>query len=301
MKYAIETTGLNKLFGRVHAVRDLELRVETGEIFGFLGPNGSGKSTTIRLILDELRANSGLISVLGLDSHVDVTEVHQRTGYLPGELVVPDHMTGHEFFGFLCRLRGVTDTAVQDQLVERFDLDPTRRLGELSTGNKQKVGLVQAFMHRPELVLLDEPTTGLDPLVQHDFHEMLRQCKAEGMTVLLSSHTLSEVDRVADRVGILRSGMLVAVDHVSVLKGQVRRHIEIEFERPPRLEALAACPGVTDLSLLDNLASFTTEGPLDSILRCALGVGTILSISTPEPDLEEVFLEFYRRREGDNK
>ncbi len=301
MGYAIHTHQLSKSFGDVRAVVGLDLAVEVGEVFGFLGPNGAGKSTTIKLLLDELRPSSGSATVLGLDAHRDVVEVHRRVGYLPGELSMPSDLTGGEYLDFLAKLRRLDDHDVRRDLVERFDLDLSRRLGQLSTGNKQKVGLVQAFMHRPELVLLDEPTTGLDPLVQHDFHEFLIELAGEGTTVFLSSHTLSEVDRVADRVGIIRRGQLVAIDAVSALKSRALHRVDIEFAAPPLVNRLEHADGVRTVEVRGSVAAVTIEGPVDHLLRCALEAGTVVSIETPQPDLEEVFLDYYRddQQQGD--
>ena len=296
--YAIETSKLSKSFGSIHAVVDLDLRVEAGEIFGFLGPNGAGKSTTIRLLLDEIRPTSGSASVLGLDCHRDVVELHRRVGYLPGELALPDDLTAAQYLDFLATLRHGCGASDRDELIELFDLDPTRRLGQLSTGNKQKVGLVQAFMHRPELVLLDEPIAGLDPLVQHDFHEMLADVARQGTTVFLSSHTLSEIDRVADRVGIIRNGQLVTVDRVSALKEQARRRIDIEFATAPALHLLRVAAGVQTVTANGNVVTVTIEGAVDPVLRAAIGTGTVVAIHTPEVDLEDVFLHFYRSARG---
>ena len=294
MGYAVETTKLTKKFGAVTAVRDLDLRIPTGEVFGFLGPNGSGKSTTIKILLDEVRATSGTAQLLGLDSHDDLVELHRRIGYLPGELRLPADLTGGEYLDFLAGLRSTSDEKHRRELLERFDLDPTRRLRHLSTGNKQKVGLVQAFMHRPELVLLDEPTTGLDPLVQHDFHEMLRAEAEQGMTVLLSSHALSEVDQVADQVGVIRRGALVAVERVDVLKAQARRQLNLEFAASVPRGVLESAPGVYSVEYAEKSATIRFEGDVDALLRTAVAVGHLVSVRTPEIDLEEVFLGFYR-------
>lgn len=295
---AILTEGLTKWFGAVHAVTDLDLRVRTGEIFGFLGPNGSGKSTTIKLLLDELRPTRGRATVLGLDSHVEVVEVHRRVGYLPGDLSLPPDMTAGGYLAFLQRLRGHRDPALSDELVERFGLDPTRRIRELSTGNRRKVGLVQALMSRPELVLLDEPTAGLDPLVQHDLHDLLRSLAHEGTTVLLSSHTLSEVERLADRVGIIRDGRLVTVDEVVQLKHRVSQRIDVEFLDLPDKEHLRRVEGVQDMQWSGRAVSATIVGPVDPFLRQLVRAGTVLTLRSPEADLEDVFLQHYRSEDG---
>jgi ABC-2 type transport system ATP-binding protein len=301
MGYAIETYRLSKSFDDINAVRNLDLIVEVGEIFGFLGPNGAGKSTTIRLFLDEIRPTSGTVQVLGLDSHTDLVEVHRRIGYLPGELHLPSDLTAGEYLDFLTKLRGGIENSSRTELVDRFDLDPSRRLGQLSTGNKQKVGLVQAFMHQPELVLLDEPTAGLDPLIQHDFHEMLTDLAAAGTTIFLSSHTLSEVDRVAHRVGIIRQGRLITVNTVAALKAQARRSVSFEFASPPDVSGLVDIVGVVDVHMQGNIATVTIEGSVDAMLRHVLRIGTVVSVTTPEADLEDVFLDYYRdEHEGES-
>lgn len=294
MTPVIETSQLTKHFGSVVALHDLDLSITRGEIFGFLGPNGAGKSTAIKLLLDEIRPTSGSARVFGLDSHLDVIEVHRRVGYLPGELRLPGNLTGQQYLEFLGGVRSLPETAYRDELVDRFGFDPTRRLGELSTGNKQKVGLIQAFMHRPELILLDEPTKGLDPLVQHDVHQLLRHVAAEGTTVLLSSHMLSEVDRVADRIGVLRNGALVTVDRIDALKARARRRLELDFNDVVPLSALEAVRGVQSVSATGTTATVTVEGDVDALMRAAIGAGHLVSIRTPEVDLEDIFLDFYR-------
>lgn len=299
MEAAVETVQLTKHYGPVVAVSGLDLRIEAGEIFGFLGANGAGKSTTIKVLLDEIRPSSGSARIFGMDSHTDMVEIHRRIGYLPGELRVPGELTGNEYLDFLARLRSLTDRTRRDELVERFEFDPTRRLGQLSTGNKQKVGLVQAFMHRPDLVLLDEPTTGLDPLVQHDFHEMLREEATEGTTVFLSSHMLSEVGQVADRVGVLRRGELVTVDRIDALKARARIQVELDFQVEAPRSALADAPGVLSVTGVGPTALVTLEGDIDPVLRAAVAAGHVVAVRTPELDLERIFLGFYRDADAD--
>ena len=206
---AIETQDLTKRFGSFTALKDLTLEVPSGRVFGFLGPNGAGKSTTIRILLDEIRATSGTATLLGLDSRRDAVALHTRLGYLPSDLALPTKLTGSQVLRFFARLRGKVDQQLVDDLTDRLDADLTRRVGELSSGNRQKVGLIACLMHRPDLVILDEPNAGLDPLVQHEFQQLLREIADEGRTVFLSSHTLSEVQRVADRVAIIKRGELV--------------------------------------------------------------------------------------------
>ena len=298
---AIATVGLTKRFGEVLAVDDLDLTVERGEVFGFLGPNGAGKTTTIRMLLDLARPTAGSATVLGRDTRVDAIEVHRRIGYLPGELDLPKDLTAREFLDFAADLRPAFDPAWRDDLCERFDVPLDRDLGEASTGNRQKVGLVQAFMHRPEVVFLDEPSRGLDPLVQHEFHRLIGEACGRGTTVFLSSHTLSEVERVADRVGILRHGRLVVVDTLERLRSRARRTIEIDFAAevasPASLDGL---PGVVSVRTQGATVLVSVDGPLDAVLRAALALGEVVNIRTPEANLEEIFLDYYRAQPEDS-
>lgn len=292
---AISTSGLTKTFGDVHAVDGLDLRVERGEVFGFLGPNGSGKTTTIRMLLDLARPTAGSATVLGRDTRADAIEIHRRVGYLPGELALPGDLTGRELLAFVAELRPAADPAWRDELCERFTVPLDRRLGTLSTGSKQKVGLVQAFMHRPEMVFLDEPTRGLDPLVQRELHDLMDETRARGATVFLSSHTLSQVERVADRVGILRHGRLVVTDTLERLRARARREVELDYDTAPAsLATLDGLPGVVGVRARGATVLVSVDGPLDAVLRAALDLGTVVNIRTPEADLEEIFLEYYR-------
>jgi ABC-2 type transport system ATP-binding protein len=234
---AIETQALGKRYGRHPALVDLDLRVERGEVFGFIGPNGAGKTTTIRLLLDLIRPSAGTARVLGLDARRDGVEVRRRVGYLPGDLALYEDLTAAEQLAYLARLRGLPGLDVRP-LAERLSLDLHRPIRALSRGNRQKVGLVQAFMHDPELLILDEPTSGLDPLIQHEFAAMVGEARERGRTVFLSSHVLGDVERLADRVGLLRAGRLVLVDDVGALKARVTRRIELHFETPPPAGAI---------------------------------------------------------------
>ena len=205
----IETRGLTKHYGDFSALEDLDLDVQRGEIFGFLGPNGAGKSTTMRTLLDQIRPTRGSARILGLDIGEDSVEIRRHLGYLPGDLALYPKLTGHQTLDYFANLRGDVDRSYVAELAERLKADLSKKVGEYSTGNRQKIGLIQAFMHKPELLILDEPNAGLDPLIQQEFHRLMEEVRAEGRTVFLSSHTLSEVERVADRVGIIRSGHLV--------------------------------------------------------------------------------------------
>lgn len=290
---AIHTEGLCKNYGSFPALVDLDLTIHRGEIFGFLGPNGAGKSTTIRTLMDEIRATSGSASMLGLDVHRDAVELHGRLGYLPSDVSLYPKLTGRETFTFFANLRGGHSLAYAMELAERLDADLDKRVGELSTGNRQKIGLVVTFMHRPELLIMDEPNAGLDPLVQHEFHSLLRETAAEGRTVFLSSHTLSEVERVADRVGIIRKAHLAAVEDVAALRAKMIRRIDLVLGDNPRAAEFEQVPGARDVMVKDNRVSLSFDGNMEELLAAVMRRHELHDISTQEADLEEVFLAFY--------
>ena len=242
---AIETHGLSKTYGdSVHALVGLDLRVERNEVFGYLGPNGAGKSTTIRLLLGLIHPTAGRASLFGLDMQRDGVASRRQVGYLPGDLRLADRLTGREQLDSLARLRGEVDEPFREELCKRLDVVLDRPIRQLSKGNRQKIGIVQAFMHRPNLVVLDEPTSGLDPLLQAEVRALLRETAADGRTVFLSSHSLDEVQHVADRVGVLRSGRLVDVDVVENLRERSLRHVTVTFATPVDPEEFAALEGV---------------------------------------------------------
>src|SRR5215208_6385903 len=229
MPAVIETHNLTKSYGTYRGIVDVDLIVNQEEVFGFLGPNGAGKTTTIRILLDLIRATSGSAKVFGIESSADPVAIHRRLGYLPGEWNLYDRLSGAETIRYFANLRGGVDQAYVDQLVQRLDLDPSRRFREYSRGNKQKVGLIVALQHRPELLILDEPTSGLDPLVQQAFFEILREAKAAGHTVFLSSHIIEEVDRTCDRVAMIREGRLVQVDRIEAIRSLAFHHVDLQF------------------------------------------------------------------------
>ncbi|WP_062389688.1 ABC transporter ATP-binding protein [Demequina iriomotensis] len=290
---AIETVGLTKRFGDFTAVQDVSLQIGPGEIFGFLGPNGAGKSTTIRCLLDLIRPSEGDCRIVGLDSRRDAVEIRRHLGFLPSDLALYPNLTGRETLEFLANLRGGVDWAWVDALADRFDADLGRKVGELSSGNRQKVGLIQAFMNRPEVVILDEPITGLDPLVQLEFHTLMREHVAEGSTVFLSSHTLSEVERVADRVGFIRRGHLIAVERMSELLDKALRRVTLEFAAPVAASAFDAVEGVHGVTADGNRVTASYEGSMGPLLRAATA-HEVLSLESSSVDLDEIFLEFYR-------
>ena len=287
----IATHGLTKDFGAVRAVDGLDLTVERGEIFGYLGPNGAGKTTTIRLLLDFLRPTAGSARVLG--EVVGDAAGRRRIGYMPAELRFDDHYTADDIVEFYGTLRGGVDRAFVDGLMQRFALDPRRRFGELSTGNRRKIGLVQAFMHEPELLLLDEPTSGLDPLLQHEFHLLLRETVANGATVFLSSHVLHEVEQLADRVGILRAGTLVTVTTIAELRRRARQRLVLHVRGKADAAPFARLPGVVEATADHRVITVVVKGSVEKVLRTAAEMH-VHRIESRETDLEDVFLELYR-------
>ena len=296
---AIETRGLSKTYANgVRALVDLDLRVERGEIFGYLGPNGAGKSTTIRLLLDLIRPSAGAASVHGLDTRAKGVEARRHIGYLPGDLRLSDRLTGREQLESLARLRARVDTELRDQLVERFDCVLDRPIRELSKGNRQKLGIVQAFMHRPDLLILDEPTGGLDPLNQGQFRSLARETAADGRTVFLSSHSLDEVQHIANRVGIIRSGRLIDVDSVDSLRERSLRRITIRFARAVDPAPFAALEGVRIESAEGAVIRLSAPEPaVDGIVKAAARHQVVDLVSEPA-DLEEIFLELYQEDDG---
>jgi ABC-2 type transport system ATP-binding protein len=298
---AIETVGLSKTYeGTVKALVDLDLRVERGEVFGFLGPNGAGKSTTIRLLLDLIHPTAGRAAVFGLDTRVEGIAARALLGYLPGDLRLPDRLTARQLLDSLARLRGTEDAALRAELCERFDVVLERPIRHLSKGNRQKVGLVQAFMHRPELVVLDEPTSGLDPLLQGEVRTVLRETAAEGRTVFLSSHSLDEVQHVADRVGIIRTGRLIDVDAVDSLRERSLRTVTVRFREPVDAVELRAIDGLRIVAEEDSVVRLSApETAMDALVK-ALARYPIADLVSESADLEEIFLNLYREA-GDER
>ncbi len=282
----------------MQALSGLDLRVEQGEIFGYLGPNGAGKSTTIRLLMDLIRPTEGRALVLGLDTRRQSVEVRRRVGYVPGDLRLFDAMTAREQLESLARLRGNVDSRLRDQLCERFRAVLDRPIRQLSKGNRQKVGIVQAFMHRPELVVLDEPTTGLDPLLQAEVRVLLREAADDGCAVFLSSHSLDEVQHVADRVGIIRGGRLIDVDAVHALRERALRHVTIVFAEPTDASAFQP-PDRVRIEAVDGgvLRLSAPESAMDALVKAAASRRLVDFVSRPA-DLEEIFLDLYEEADG---
>ena len=299
MTDVVRAEGLTKSYGRSRGIVDLDLTVGPGEVFGFLGPNGAGKSTTIRLVLDLIRPTAGRISVFGLDARRDGVEVRKRVGYLPGDLRLYPRMTPLELFEHVGRVRGLTGSGAAVSIADRLGLELDRPIRTLSKGNRQKVGLVQAFMHRPDLLLLDEPTSGLDPLVQRVFYELVREATGEGRTVFLSSHVLPEVQHVADRVGVIREGRLVLVDTVEALRAHAVTRVEVTFGVAPPADAFLGLPGVRELERHGDVVLLALTGEADELVK-TLARYPVVALDAHEADLEDVFLTLYGEADARN-
>jgi ABC-2 type transport system ATP-binding protein len=297
MQPVIRTADLTKHYGRTVALDSLDLEVPRGTVFGYLGPNGAGKTTTIRLLAGLLRPTRGSAEVLGLDTVRQDDEVQARIGYLPGEFTAYPDMTGEQYLRYLGNLRGGVDRELVSLLAKRLELDLSRRIGTLSHGNRQKVGIVQAFMNEPDLLILDEPTTGLDPLMQREFLALVREARDAGQTVFLSSHILTEVEAVADTVAILRQGTLVVVESVDGLKARALRRIDLTFSEPPPATALGTVIGVREVRTTDTTAHLVVEGSTADLIA-SLALYRVDNIVTHEPDLEEIFLTYYGNQEA---
>jgi ABC-2 type transport system ATP-binding protein len=291
----IELDRLTKRYGSARGVDDVSMAVGEGEVFGFLGPNGAGKTTTIRTLLDLLHPTSGTARVFGLDSRRGARAIHARLGNLPGDFSYDKRRSGRELLTFLADLRGLPGLGRAHELAERFEADLECPLGQLSRGNRQKVGLVQAAFHEPELLVLDEPTSGLDPLMQEAFLAFVEEEREHGRTVFLSSHELDEVERVCDRVGIIREGRLVAVEDVAGITARSYRHVTLEFADRVDPAEFARLPGVIDLEPDGRRIAFKATGDLDGVIKTAAR-HTLTDIELVHPTLEEVFLTYYGGR-----
>ncbi len=299
MSAIIEVEGLTKSYGSKRGIIDVSFQVEEGEVFGFLGPNGAGKTTTIRLLMALLRADSGTARIAGLDCWQQSVEIKRLVGYLPGEPALDPGLTGGQILEYFGHLRGGVDQAYLKQLIKRLDLDPTRKFRQYSSGNKRKVVLIQAFMHRPRVLILDEPTNGLDPINQQEFGRMVKEVRDEGRTVFLSSHILSEVEQMCNRVGIIREGQLVRVGGVAELKDIKRYEITITFANAIPAEAFKTLDGVAQAETLadGHTLRLTMQGEADAVIKAA-AQHAVVTLTSHEPSLEDIFLRYY---EGDGE
>jgi len=288
---------LHKSYGKVQAVKGISMRVEQGEIFGFLGPNGAGKTTTIRCMLDVIRPTSGTLRVLGLDAQRDKMELHQRIGYLPGDVRLPGQMTGKQVIDYFSRLQGLKPVLLND-LVARFDVEMKRPLKGYSKGMRQKIGVVLAFMCDPEVLILDEPTSGLDPLLQRTFNEFLLQEQARGKTIFMSSHIMSDVEKVCQRVAVIRQGEIVTIEEVEKLRQKAGQRVTVEFGDAVSADEVARMPGVSMVTSHNHAYHFNVGGSMDALIK-ALSCHEVLRLQAEEAPLEEVFLKFYENPQAE--
>ena len=294
MAAIIEVEKLTKSYGSKRGITDVSFQVEEGEVFGFLGPNGAGKTTTIRTLMALLRADSGTARIAGLDSWHKSLEIKRIVGYMPGEPALDPNLSGGQILEYFAHLRGGVDRTYLKQLIERFDLDTSRKFRQYSTGNKRKVVLIQAFMHRPRLLILDEPTSGLDPLNQQEFDRLVKEARDDGRTVFLSSHVLSEVEKTCTRVGIIRDGSLVRIGGISEVSAIKRYEITITFASSVPVETFKALDGVAEVESLDHGRGvrLTMQGPADAVIKAA-ALYPVVSLTSHEPSLEDIFLRYY--------
>jgi ABC-2 type transport system ATP-binding protein len=297
MAAIIEVEGLSKSYGSKRGIADVSFQVGEGEVFGFLGPNGAGKTTTIRLLMALLHADAGGARIAGFDCWKQSIDIKKIVGYMPGEPALDPNLTGGQILEYFAHLRGGVDQSYLKQLVQRFDLDTSRKFRQYSTGNKRKVVLIQAFMHRPRLLILDEPTSGLDPLNQHEFDRMVKEARDEGRTVFLSSHVLSEVEKTCTRVGIIRDGSLVRIGGVAEVSAIKRYEITITFANAVPVDTFKTLDGVAEVETLNQgqAVRLTMQGPADAVIKAAARY-PVVSLTSHEPSLEDIFMRYY---EGD--
>lgn len=292
---AIEIKQLKKYYGKIEAVKGISMSVERGEIFGFLGPNGAGKTTTIRCMLNLIYPTSGTIRILGMDAQSDAINLHKHLGYLPGDVRLPGDMTGKQVIDYFSRLQGLEPTLL-NPLVEMFDVEMKRPIKGYSKGMRQKIGIVLAFMCDPDVLLLDEPTSGLDPLLQKTFNQFLLDEQARGKTIFMSSHIMSDVEKVCRRVAVIRSGELVTVEAVEALREKAGQRVTVEFGDSVAPEELARIPGVSMVQRHNSQYQFNISGSMDALIK-ALSRHTVARLNAEEAPLEEVFLKFYEEPE----
>lgn len=292
MNNIIEISNVTKNYGRVKALSNLNLSVGEGEIFGFLGPNGAGKTTALRILVDYIRSSSGTCKIFGMDTVKDSTTIKKNIGYLPGNIQMYKSMKAIDLLKYFANLRGLTDLDYARDLAKRFDSDIDIKIGNMSKGNQQKIGLIQAMMHKPALLILDEPTSGLDPLIQEQFFNMMEEIRDSGKTIFMSSHILSEVERICDRVSILKSGTIVATENIESLKIKSAQEFEIHFDTDIKKEVFMGLKEIRDLKINGNKLKCTVIGTPNNLLKLATQY-TIKKIVTNESNLETTFLSFY--------
>ena len=297
--YALELHDVTKTYGKSRGIDNISLSIKQGEVFGFLGPNGAGKSTTINTMLDLLRPNSGSISIFGLDSHDDSVAIRHKIGYLSGDMATDPTLTGKQYLSYAAHLHGGVESKKIKELVSRLNCETDKKIKQLSRGNRQKVGLVAALMHDPDLLILDEPTSGLDPLVQGQFNQIIRERKRAGKTTFMSSHVLSEVQSICDRVGFIRDGKLIRVSPLAELLENTPRHVSVVYTGAPPDSQLKTLSGVSGMSGQGSRRYFTYRGNYNELMR-VLATKPIKDLQIAEPPLDELFMEYYQTSEADH-
>ncbi len=293
----IRAENLTKFYGKKMGIQNVQLQVEPGEVFGYLGPNAAGKTTTIRLLMDFMRPTSGTALLFGLDSRKKSPEIRKKVGYLPGELSLYQNLKVREILLHFAHFRQDVHWNFVEELAERLKCDLSHPIHTLSQGNKQKVGVIQAMMHKPELLILDEPTSGLDPLIRQEFYKLIMEFKAEGKTIFLSSHVLPEVERVCDRVGIIRSGKLIVVENVAKLKKKRIRQVELTLADPVKKDFFSDLKNICDLHVDNNRIRCQISGDINPFIR-KIAQLRIIDFSSHQPGLEDIFLAYYGESEN---
>jgi ABC-2 type transport system ATP-binding protein len=295
MSALIQVNSLTKTYGSHRGIHNMTFSIEEGEVFGFLGPNGAGKTTTIRLLMGLLHANAGTAHIAGLDVWRQSVQIKRLVGYLPGELSLDPNLTGGQILTYFGHLRGDIDQVYLKQLIARLDFDPCRKFRQYSSGNKRKIGIIQAFMHRPRLLILDEPTNGLDPLHQQEFNRMVKEVRDDGRTVFLSSHILTEVEQTSNRVAIIREGQLVHTGLIEELKNIKHHEITITFAHEIPIEMFKALDSVEHVETLANghTLHLFVQGQADAVIKTAAQY-SVLTVTSHEPSLEDVFMRYYK-------
>ncbi|MFL2768168.1 MAG: ABC transporter ATP-binding protein [Dehalococcoidia bacterium] len=289
----VKVSNLTKFYGKTKGIEKVSFEIHEGEIYGLMGPNGAGKTTTLRSMLNLISSDSGKTNILGKDVNELSSKEIRNISYLPGEFEMYSNLTGKQYLTYISNLRNAKTNNIH-LLSDQLDLDLNKKINALSKGNKQKIGIVQAFMNSPKLAILDEPTSGLDPLKQQEFQNIVKEQNKEGCSVLLSSHILNEIEDLCEKVGIIKDGTLIASEQISALKNKTIKKYEVTFENPPSINKLSEIKGIYDLKIKDEIVTFTIKGNIDDMIK-TISKFTVINLRILEPDLEEIFLTYYHK------
>ena len=289
----VKVSNLTKFYGKTKGIEKVSFEIHEGEIYGLMGPNGAGKTTTLRSMLNLISSDSGKTNILGKDVNELSSKEIRNISYLPGEFEMYSNLTGKQYLTYISNLRNAKTNNIH-LLSDQLDLDLNKKINALSKGNKQKIGIVQAFMNSPKLAILDEPTSGLDPLKQQEFQNIVKEQNKKGCSVLLSSHILNEIEDLCEKVGIIKDGTLIASEQISALKNKTIKKYEVTFENPPSENKLSEIKGIYDLKIKDEIATFTIKGNIDDMIK-TISKFTVINLRILEPDLEEIFLTYYHK------